>query len=367
MNICIPKERRPFEYRVGLSPAGVEILTRLGHQTYIEHEAGMGGGFADSEYEKAGARIVYSGEEAYGRADLLLKIARPLKEELEWLRPGCAMMGFLHLASARGDKLDVLLEKKVTAIAYEQIRLPDGAHPVLRVFSQMCGAMTAQIAARYLQNNWGGKGILLGGVPGVPPAEVAILGAGTVGTYAAQAFRGLGAHVIVLDSDLTALQKLTDRMPGLSTMIATKRNIERVASFVDVLVGAVLVPGERTPTLVTRETARSMKPRSVIIDIDIDEGGCVETARPTVHDNPAYVEEGVIHYCVPNITGVAGRTATHAFINAAMPFIIEVAQHGAAQAMQRNPAIECAVNTHAGQLLHLHRLIVSKEAEDGSE
>lgn len=367
MNICIPKERRPFEYRVGLSPAGVEILTHLGHQVYVEHEAGMGGGFGDSEYEKAGARIVYSGEEAYGRADLLLKIARPLKEELAWLRPGCALMGFLHLASAREDKLEVLLEKKVTAIAYEQIRLADGVRPVLRVFSQMCGAMTAQIAARYLQNNWGGKGILLGGVPGVPPAEVAILGAGTVGAYAAQAFRGLGAHVIVLDSDLTALQKLTDRMPGLSSMIATKRNIERVASFVDVLVGAVLAPGERTPMLVTREMARSMKPRSVIIDIDIDEGGCVETARPTVHDNPAYVEEGVIHYCVPNITGVAGRTATHAFINAAMPFIIEVAQNGAAQAMQRNPAIEHAVNTHEGKLFHLQRLIVSKEAEDGNE
>lgn len=366
MNICIPKERRPFEYRVGLSPAGVEILTHLGHQVYVEHDAGVGGGFSDNEYEKAGARLVYSGEEAYGRADLLLKIARPLKDELDWLRPGCTMMGFLHLASARKDKLDILLDKKVTAIAYEQIRLFDGTHPVLRAFSQMCGSMTAQIAARYLQNNWGGKGILLGGVPGVPPAEVAVIGAGTVGTFAAQAFRGLGAHVIVLDANLAALQSLNDRFPGVPTLIATKRNIERVASFVDVLVGAVLVPGERTPMLVTREMVRSMKPRSVIIDIDIDEGGCVETARPTIHDNPVYVEEGVIHYCVPNIPGVVGRTATHAFVNSAMPFIIEIAQKGVEAAIAENQAIESAVNTRAGQMFHLSRLTVSKEAEDGN-
>lgn len=367
MNICIPKERRPFEYRVGLSPAGVEILSHLGHQVYVEHDAGVGGGFRDSEYEKAGARLVYSGEEVYGRADLLLKIARPLKDELEWLRPGCTMMGFLHLASARKDKLDVLIEKKVTSIAYEQVRLPDGSRPVLRAFSQMCGAMTAQIAARYLQNNWGGKGILLGGVAGVPPAEVAILGAGTVGIFAAQAFRGLGAHVIVLDRDLAALQNLNDRFPGVPTMIATRRNIERVASFVDVLVGAVLVPGERTPMLVTREMVRSMKSRSVIIDIDIDEGGCVETARPTIHDNPVYVDEGVIHYCVPNIPGVVGRTATHAFVNSAMPFIIEVAQKGGAEAIAQNPSIENAVNTHGGQMYHMSRLTVNKEAEDGNE
>lgn len=365
MNICIPKERRPFEYRVGLSPAGVEILSNMGHQVYVEHEAGVGAGFSDQEYEKAGARLVYSGEEVYGRADLLLKIARPLKEELDWIVDGCTMVGFLHLASARRDKLDVLLQKKVTAIAYEQVALPDGTRPVLRTFSQMCGAMTAQIAARYLQNNWGGKGILLGGMPGVPPAEVAILGAGVVGTYATQTFRGLGAHVIVLDSNLAALQRLSDRHPGVSTMLATKRNIERVTSFVDVLVGAVLVPGERTPMIVTREMVRGMKPRSVIIDIDIDEGGSVETARPTVHDNPVYVEEGVIHYCVPNIPGVVARTATHAFVNSAMPFIMEIAEKGTEKAIAENSAIEVAVNTRSGQMSHLGRLTAKKELEDG--
>jgi alanine dehydrogenase len=365
MNICIPKERRPFEYRVGLSPAGVEILTNMGHQVYVEHEAGVGAGFSDQEFEKAGARLVYSGEEVYGRADLLLKIARPLKDELEWMREGCTMVGFLHLASARRDKLDVLLHKKVTSIAYEQVQIADGSRPVLRAFSQMCGAMSAQIAARYLQNNWGGKGILLGGMPGVPPAEVAILGAGVVGTYSTQVFRGLGAHVIVLDSNLAALQQLSDRFPGVSTLIATRRNLERVTSFVDVLVGAVLAPGERTPLLVTRAMVQAMKPRSVIIDIDIDEGGCVETARPTVHDHPMYVEEGVLHYCVPNIPGVVARTATHAFVNSAMPFIMEIAEKGTDAAIADNPAIESAVNTHAGRMSHLGRLTVNKEIEDG--
>src|SRR5215510_2427429 len=190
MNIGIPKERRPFESRVGLSPAGVEILTQQGHQVYVEHDAGLGAGFEDQEFETAGARLVYSPEEAFLRADLLLKVARPTREELDWLRSGTTITGLLHLASSREDKIDVLLEKKITSIAYEQIRTADGSLPILRPFSQIGGRMSASIAARLLQNNWGGKGILLGGVPGVPPAEVVILGGGVVGQYAAEAFLG---------------------------------------------------------------------------------------------------------------------------------------------------------------------------------
>lgn len=365
MNIGIPKERRPFEYRIGLSPAGVEILSQMGNHVFVEHEAGVGAGFSDLEYEKAGARLVYSGEEVYGRADLLLKVARPLKEEMEWMRPGSAIAGMLHLSSARHDKLGILLDKKITAIAYEKIMLPDESLPVLRPFSQMCGAMAASIAARCLQNNVGGKGILLGGMPGVPPAEVAILGGGVVGRYATKVFLGLGAHVIVLDKDLTALQNIADRFPAAATMISTRRNIERVASFVDVLIGAVLEPGERTPMLVPRDVVRSMKPRSVIVDIDIDEGGSVETARPTSHDQPIYVEEGVIHYCVPNIPGVVARTCTHAFVNAAMPFIMEMAEKGVDKAIEENVAIEFAVYTRGGQLAHSGRMTARKEGEDG--
>lgn len=363
MNIGIPKERRPFESRVGLSPAGVEILTQHGHQIYVEHEAGVGAGFDDREFESAGARLVYSPEEAFMRADLLLKVSRPTREELDWLRPGTTMTGLLHLASSREDKIEVLLQKKITSIAYEQIETADGSLPVLRPFSQIGGRMSASIAARLLQNNWGGKGILLGGVPGVPPAEVVILGGGVVGMCATVAFQGLGAHVTVIDKEVNVLQRVYSRFSHVVTMISTKRNIEKAVSYADVVVGAVLVSGARTPVLITREMMRAMKPRSVFIDVSIDQGGCAETSRPTTHDNATYIEEGIIHYCVPNMPGVVARTATHAFVNSAMPYILEVANLGAAQAMTQNPAIEKAVNTHDGKLVHL--TLLSKGGHDG--
>jgi alanine dehydrogenase len=342
----------------------VEILTRSGHTVFVEHEAGVMAGFSDADYEKAGARLVYSTEEAFGRADLLLKVARPLKEELDWLRPETILAGFLHLASARQDKIDVLLHKKVTSIAFEQIQAPDGSLPVLRPFSQIGGAMAAQIAARLLQNNWGGKGILIGGVPGVPPAEIVILGAGVVGTYATQMSLGMGAHVTVIDHNLISLQRLWDRFPNIVTLISTTRNIERSVAYADVLIGAVLVPGQRAPVLVTREMVRSMKRRSVIMDISIDEGGCVETSRPTTHEHPVYIEEGILHYCVPNIPGAVARTATHAFVNAAMPYITEIADNGL-DAVLRNPSIEAALSTHNGQNVHLDRLTGRVEVDDG--
>jgi len=356
MNIGIPKERRPFEYRVGISPSGVEILRQHGHTVFVEHEAGLGAGFTDQEYELAGARLVYSTEEVFGRVDLLLKIARPTEQEIDMLNPGSTIAGLLHLASARQSKIDTLLKNKITAIAYEQIREADGSLPVLRPFSQIGGAMSAEVAARLMHSDQGGRGILLGGIPGVPPAEVVILGAGTVGVYAARAFSGMGAHVTVLDKDINALQRLTQCNQTAVTMLSTERNLVRVCEFADVLVGAVLVPGERAPIIVSREMVQKMKPRSVIIDISIDQGGCVETSRPTTHDHPTYVEEGVVHYCVPNMPGVVARTATHGFVNAAIGYILEIADQGADQAIGKNPAIEAAVDTHAGQLRHLTRL-----------
>lgn len=365
MNIGIPKERRPFESRVGLSPAGVEILIQQGHRVYVEHEAGLGAGFDDREFETVGARLVYSPEEVFVRADLLLKVARPIKDELDWIRPGTTMAGLLHLASAREDKIEVLLEKKITSIAYEQIEAADRSLPVLRPFSQIGGKMSASVAARLLQNNWGGKGILLGGVPGVPPAEVVILGGGTVGVCATEAFLGLGAHVTVIDKDVNILQQVYNRFPNVVTMISIKRNIEKTIAYADVVVGAVLITGERTPILITRDMMQTMKPRSVFIDVSIDQGGCAETSRPTTHDHATYVEEGVLHYCVPNMPGVVARTATHAFVNAAMPYIMEIAALGAAQAMLQDPAIEKAVNTHDGELVHL--TLLSKGGQDGLE
>ncbi len=360
MNIGIPKESRPFEYRVGLSPAGVEILIQHGHQVVVEHDAGAQTGFSDKDYEKVGAKLVFSPEESFGRPDLVLKVSRPTREELNWIRPGTTVAGFLHLASTRQDKIDVLLEKKITSIAYEQIQAPDGSLPVLRPFSQMGGAMVAQIAARLLQNNWGGRGILMGGVPGVPPAEVVIIGAGVAGTSAAQMFVNMGAHVTVIDQSLAALQRIWDRLPGIVTKIATKRNIETSVMYADVVVGAILVAGQRAPIVVTREMVRSMKPRAVIMDVSIDEGGCVETSRPTTHEHPVYIEENVLHYCVPNITGAVARTATHAFVNVGMPYILEIADKGADGAVAASPDIALGVNTHAGQLQHLARLTTGK-------
>lgn len=356
MYIGIPKESRPFEYRVGLSPAGVEILTHLGHHVFVEHEAGMGARFKDQDYENAGARIAYSPQEVFGRADLLLKVSRPLRQELDWLQDGSILAGFLHLASSSQDQIDLLLEKKITALAYEQIRDSSGGLPVLRPFSLICGAMVVQIAARFLQTNRGGKGIMLSGVPGVPPAEVVIIGGGVAGTSAAHAFRNAGAHVTVLDKSMTALEHIHQAAPGVVTMMSTKRNLERATAYADVLVGAVLISGQRAPIVITREMVRAMKPRSVIIDISIDQGGCIETSRPTMHDNPSYIEENMVHYCVPNISSVVARTTSHVFLNTAIPYITEIANNGIDSVMNRDPGVMAAINTHQGKLVNLVRL-----------
>jgi alanine dehydrogenase len=355
MNIGIPKERRPFEYRVGMTPSGVQLLVKQGHTCYIEHDAGLGAGFSDKEYELSGGRIAYSPHEVFGRADLLLKVARPMLEEIEWLRPGTTIAGLLHLGSARKDKIDALLKNNITAVAYEQITLQDGTVPVRRPLSQIGGRLTAQIGARLLQNNSGGKGILIGGVPGVPPAEVVIIGAGIVGTCATMGFIGMGAHVTVLDADLNALQNLSDRCPGVVTVMANPINIARSVAYADIAVGAILTSGEQPPIVVTREMVRSMKPRSVIMDISIDEGGCVETSRPTTHEHPTFVDEGIIHYCVPNMPSVVARTATYAYLNAAFPYILEVATKGIDVAILNDPALERSINTYRGNIKHVSR------------
>lgn len=363
MNIGIPKERRPFEYRVGMTPTGVQMLCKQGHTCYVEHDAGLGAGFSDKEYDLAGGRIVYSPHEVFGRADLLLKVARPLQDEIEWLRPGTAIAGFLHLGSSRKEKVDSLLRNKITAIAFEQIVLPDGSVPIRRPLSQIGGRLVAQVGARLLQNNEGGKGILMGGIPGVPPAEVVILGAGIVGTYATRSFLGMGAHVTVLDTDLTALQELDERCPGVMTMISNPVNIARCTAYADILVGAVLIFGEHPPIVISRELVRSMKPRSLIMDISIDEGGCIETSRPTTHDKPTFIEEGIVHYCVPNMPSVVARTATYAYLNAAFPYINEIASQGVDMAIRKNHALEHGVCTYRGDLKRVLRYTAVKQME----
>ncbi len=350
--IGVPREQYPFEYRVGMTPAGVSIFTAQGHQCYVETGAGEGSGFPDAEYEQAGARITYSHDETFRRADLLLKVQRPSLEEIAVMKDGQTLLCMLMVAVMHERMLQAMQDKGLTVIAYEMIREEDGRHPVMYPLSQIGGRMAAQIAAYYLQNNAGGKGILLGGITGVPPADVVILGAGVVGTYATEAFLGLGARVIVLDHNLRALQRLQDRFgSAVTTMVSHDFNLRRVMRFADVLLGAIHVPGQRTPVLITPEMVRTMRPGSLIIDMSIDQGGCVATSRPTSHGNPTFVWENVTHYCVLNVPGAVGRTATHAFLNAAWPYIGRLAQDGLDAALAHSPALGHGLILRAGEVL----------------
>ncbi len=361
MNIGIPKERRPFEFRVGMIPAGVQMLSQNGHTCYVEHDAGLAAGFGDLEYEKAGARIVYSPEEAFGRADLLLKVTRPLYTELEWIQPRTVIAGLLHLAATKQDKIELFKKMELSLVAYEQIKLPDGTVPVRRPLSQIGAAMAAQIAAHQMQNDAGGKGMLLGGIESVPQAEVVIIGAGVFGSYATRAFVGMGARVTVLDTKMDALARIYENFPCVATILAYPHNIAQACAKADVVVAAVLVPGERTPIVVTREMVSAMKPQSLIMDIAIDEGGCVETSRLTTHEHPTFVQEGVIHYCVPNIPSVVAQTSSYAFLNAAFPFINLIANQGIDEAISANPAIEVGTAMLHGTVKHMVRMLPVKE------
>ncbi len=360
MNIGIPKEKRPFEFRVGMIPEGVQMLTLQGHICYVEHDAGLAAGFSDPEYEKAGARIVYSPQEAFGRADLVLKVTRPLYSELEWIQADTVIAGLLHLAATKQDKIELLKAKNLSLVAYEQIKLPDGTVPVRHPLSQIGAALAAQIAARLMQNDAGGKGMLLGGIASVPQAEVVIIGAGVFGAYATRAFIGMGAHVTVLDISMEALSHIYDQYSCVGTMMAYPHNIARACEKADVVVAAVLVSGERPPIVVTREMVKSMKPQSLIMDISIDEGGCVETSRLTTHEHPTFVQEGVIHYCVPNIPSVVAQTSSYAFLNAAFPFISEIASKGIDEAISANTAIEQGTAMLHGKVKHMVSMLPVK-------
>ncbi len=365
MNIGIPREHRPFEHRVGMAPRGLQLLTQHGHTCYVEHDAGTGSGFSDEDFERAGARIVFSPQEAFLRGDLILKVQRPTDEEIEWLREGQILAGYLMLPSARRNKIAMLRERGVTAVSYELIESPAGETPVMKPLSQIGGRLCAQIAAHCLENGAGGKGILLGGVAGVPPANVVIIGAGTVGLEATRVFLGVGASVHVLDTDLARLHQVDERFNGRAvTMVAYPFNVALCCSFADVLVSCVRVPARRAPVVVTREVVRQMRPRSLIIDLSIDEGGSVETSRLTNHDQPTFVDEKVIHYCVPNMPSAVARTATHAFLNAAWPYIQMLAEKGVGASMVKDAALAKGVTIHDGKILD-YRLAEQHNMEMG--
>jgi alanine dehydrogenase len=353
MNIGIPREsadaQKILERRVALTPAGVKALVDNGHEVFVESMAGEYSGFSDAEYEKMGAKIVFSKEEVYKRAQMIVKVSRPSEAEYSYLCDGHLLFGFLHLAVAPKSFVEILLERKITAIGYEIIELPDGRLPILQAMSEIAGQMAIVIAARYLQNEDGGRGIVLGGIPGVPPATVVILGAGVVGQNAIRAALGLGAHVVVLDKDVDKLrevEKLFDKR--VETAIANVYNIEKAVQFADVLIGAVLIHGALTPKLVTEEMVKKMKPGSVIIDVSIDQRGCVETSRPTTIVNPVFVKYGVIHYCVPNIASNVARTATYALTNVSLPYILEIANSGLEHVLRERPSFAKGVYTYLG-------------------
>ena len=359
MEFGVPKEVRDLEMRVGLAPSGVLSLAKAGHTVYVESQAGLGAGFSDEDYRHAGAQIVYAAAEVYGRADVVAKLSRPTREEHRLFRPGQVIFSFLHLPVASPDLFLALAEREITAVAYEMIEEDDGQLPVLVSASQVAGRLAPTIAGQLLRSDRGipgqkqGRGILLSGIPGVPPAAVVIIGGGTLGVNAAGAFVGMGAEVTILDRNLHKLQYVDERFNGrVTTMFANKYNLRRAVTFADVLVGAILTPGQRAPTLVTREMVRAMRPGSVIIDFSIDEGGCVETSRPTTLRDPAYMLEGVVHYCVPNMTSVVARTTSYAITNAALPYLRAIGEHGIIEAVRRESALARGVNLYQGSLTH---------------
>lgn len=353
MIIGIPRERVADENRVGLSPAGVHTLVQQGHTVVVESGAGLGSGFADEHYAETGAQLVHGCDEVYGRSDFVVKIHSPVSEEYGCIRPGQILMAALHLAVAPPQLLHILRERECTAIDYVTIQDEFGDLPVLRPMSQIAGRIVPQLAARYLQNDTGGKGILLGGVPAVPPAEVVILGGGVVGRNAARAFLGAGARVTLLDSDYDVLRELDWRFDGrLTTFIANEFNLPKVLHYADVVIGAVLIPGARAPHLVTRRMLGLLKDRTVVFDVAIDQGGCFETSRPTRLSDPTYVVDGITHFCVPNLPSLVARTSTYALGNITLPYIGELAIGPVSTALRRDATLRRGVNLYRGQITH---------------
>jgi len=350
MNIGILKEPPARERRVALTPAGVQALVGGGNQVFVERDAGVASHFSNEEYQSVGGTIVYTSDEVFGRSNILLKISSPTQDECQRLVESQTLFSFLHLAIAKTTVMKSLLSRRVCAIGYELIEDGDGNLPILQVMSEIAGQMSSQIAARFLESNNNGRGIVLGGITGIPPATVVIIGAGAVGGAAARMALAAGAEVIILDKELSRLRTLEQRFNyRVITSLANEYNLKKALRFADVVVGAVLIKGERAPHLVTEEMVRSMKPGSLIIDVSIDQGGCIATSRPTTLDNPTYVLHDVIHYCVPNIPANVARTATHGLTNALLPYLLALAHDGVDQAIASNSGLAKGVCTYDGE------------------
>ena len=353
MIIGVPREIKPHESRVAITPAGVEALTRAGHRLLIETSAGVGSGISDDDYIQAGAQILPHAGGVFARAEMIIKVKEPLPPEYDLFREGQILFTYLHLAP-EPELTRVLLAKKVVGIAYETIQLDNGTLPLLTPMSEVAGRMAVQIGAHLLEKHAGGKGIMLGGVPGVPRADVVIIGAGVVGTNAAKMAVGLGAQVTLLDRNPERLRYLDDLFgTKVQTIMSNNYNIERAVAYADLLIGAVLIPGARAPPLVTAAMVQKMKPGSVIVDVAIDQGGCIETVdRVTTHGEPTYVKYGVLHYAVANIPGAVPRTSTFALTNVTLQYTLEIANKGFRQAAQENPALARGFNVMDGRVTH---------------
>jgi alanine dehydrogenase len=352
VKIGLPKEIKTHEYRVGLTPAGALELVRQGHQVFIEHDAGVGIGFSDDTYLQAGAIRVATAAEVFAVADLIVKVKEPQPSEIALLRPGQVLFTYLHLA-ADASQTQGLIQSGATCVAYETVTDRLGTLPLLAPMSEVAGRMAVQVGAHCLEREQGGAGILLGGVPGVAPAKVVVLGGGVSGTNAARMAVGLEASVTIIDKSLPRLKELDLQFGArATTLFATAASIEQSVLAADMVIGAVLVPGAAAPKLVTREMVRRMRPGSVLVDIAIDQGGCFETSRPTTHSDPTYVEHGVVHYCVTNMPGAVARTSTFALTNATLPFVLALAGKGWRQAMLDDPHLAEGLNIHEGQVTH---------------
>jgi alanine dehydrogenase len=349
--VGVPKEIKDMEGRVSMQPDGVAELVHHGHDVVVQAAAGNGAGFSDEEYEEAGARLVDGPDEVFEAADLIVKVKEPVPEEYDRFREGQQLFTYLHLAADKG-LTEFLMDRKINSIAYETVETPDGLLPLLTPMSEVAGRMSVQAAAHHLESPQGGAGLLLGGVPGTPAAKVTIIGGGVVGTEAAKIALGMRALVSVLDISAKRLAYLSDIFEGRADLVIPNR--ARTAAYVkqaDVVIGAVLVHGAKAPKLVSREMVASMRPGSVVADVAIDQGGCIETARPTTHSDPTYVEEGVVHYCVANIPGAVARTSTLALTSATLPYLIHIADKGIEGAAADEEALAKGLSTLRGDLV----------------
>ena len=352
MIIGVPKEIKTSENRVALTPAGALELTKRGHSVYVQSTAGVGSGFPDEEYRQAGAHILPNIEEVYGKAEMIIKVKEPIEPEYKLIKKGQLLFTYFHFASYE-PLTRAMIDNESVCLAYETVELPDRSLPLLTPMSEVAGRMAIQEGAKYLEKHQHGRGVLLGGVPGVAPGKILILGGGIVGTQAAKMAAGLGAQVIILDVNLPRLRYLEDVMPAnVITMYSNEYNIRKLIKDADLIVGAVLIAGAKAPKLITRDMLKEMQPGTVLVDVAVDQGGCIETCMPTTHDDPTYVIDGVVHYCVANMPGAVPYTSTIALTNATLPYALQLANKGWKKACQDDNALRQGLNVVDGKVVY---------------